>query len=139
MNSHTTTINGKKHFLHKGVSSVVNQNVIEHMHIMALVLETQENVCVVETQKVNIEMHDIGKGNCIQKHGGISKGKGVVDVGEWKGEETYLRSTYDYELTSIPKKGKKRAKVDHQTLLKGLKVKEIIILHGSLGHIDNGP
>lgn len=29
MNSHTTTINGKKKFLHKGVLSVVDQIVIE--------------------------------------------------------------------------------------------------------------
>jgi hypothetical protein len=50
------------------------------MHITALVSETQENGSVAETQKVNVEMHDIGKGNCIYKHGGISKGKGVVDV-----------------------------------------------------------
>jgi hypothetical protein len=50
------------------------------MHVMALVLETQDNLSVAETQKVNVEMHDVGKGNYIQKHGGISKGKGVVDV-----------------------------------------------------------
>ncbi len=80
MNNHTTTINGKKYFHHKGVSSVVDQTVIEYMHIMALVQETQENVSVAKTQKVNVEMYDVGKENCIQKHGGISKGKGVVDV-----------------------------------------------------------
>jgi hypothetical protein len=68
------------------------------------------------------------------------KGEGCCRCcGDWKGEETCSRLAYDYELTFIPKKGKKRAKMEHQTLQKGFKVKDIIILHGSLGHIDNGP
>ncbi len=40
MNNHTTTIDGKKHFFHMGVSSVADQIVIEQMHTMAFVLET---------------------------------------------------------------------------------------------------
>jgi hypothetical protein len=50
-------------------------------------------------------MHDIGKGNCIPKHGGKSKGKGVIDVVVTKKVKTRARGpTNDYELTSIPKK-----------------------------------
>jgi hypothetical protein len=90
MNNHTTTIDGKKHSLHKGVSSVANQIVIKHMHTTTLVLETYENVNVVETQKVTIEMHDIGKGNHILKHGGKSKGKGVVGVVVTKKVKTHV-------------------------------------------------
>jgi len=90
MNNHTTTIDGKKHSLHKGVSSVAHQIVIEHMHTTALVLETYENVNVVETQKVIVEMHDIRKGNHISKHGGKSKGKGVVDVVVTKKVKTHV-------------------------------------------------
>jgi hypothetical protein len=43
--------------------------------------------------------------------------------------KTHVRGlTNDYELTSIPEKGKKRAKMELQTLQKGLKVKDITIL-----------
>jgi hypothetical protein len=81
-------------------------------------------------------MHDGGKKNRIHKHGGKSKGKGVVDVVVTRKMKTHAQSpTDDYELTFIPKKGRKRAKVEHQTLQKGLKVKDITILHGSFGPI----
>jgi hypothetical protein len=59
-------------------------------------------------------MHDIGKGNRIQKHGGKSKGKGVVDVVVTRKVKTCVQGpTNDYELTYVPKKGKKKAKVEH--------------------------
>jgi hypothetical protein len=47
----------------------------------------------------------------------------------------------DHELTSIAKKGKKKAKVvEHQIVQKGnLKVKDIIVIHSSLGHIGGCP
>jgi hypothetical protein len=63
MNYHTISTDGKKHSLHKGVSNVVDQIVIEKMHTMTLVLETAENFCVAKTQEVIVEMHDVGKGN----------------------------------------------------------------------------
>jgi hypothetical protein len=45
-----------------------------------LVLEIEKNLSVAKTQEVIVKMHDGGKGNWLQKHGGKSKGKGVIDV-----------------------------------------------------------
>jgi hypothetical protein len=74
---------------------------------------TQENVNVVETQKVTIEMHDMGKGIGKQKHGRKSKGKGVDVVVTTKANvKTWVRGpTNDYELTFVAKKKKKRQKL----------------------------
>ncbi len=99
----------------------------------------ETNVSVVETQEVIIEMHDMGKWIGKQKHGWKSKGKGVdVMVTTKANVKTRAWSpSDDYELTSVAKKGKKKAKVvEHQIMQKGnLKVKDITIIHSSSRHI----
>ncbi len=74
---------------------------------------SQENVNVVVTQKVTIEIHDMRKGIGKQKHGRKSKGKGVDVVVTTKANvKTWVQGpTNDYELTFVAKKGKKKAKV----------------------------
>ncbi len=104
---------------------------------------TQDNVNVVETEKVTIEMHDMGKGIGKQKHGRKSKGKGVDAVVTTKANvKIWVRGpTNDYELIAIAKKGKKKAKVmEHHIMQKGnLKVKDIIVMHSSSWHIGGCP
>ncbi len=87
---------------------------------MTIVVETHKIVNVIETHEITINTHDTLKGNDKQKHGGKSKGKGVVDVVaivEGKVKMLVQGLAYNNELVFVIKRRKKKVKVvEHQTL-----------------------